>query len=122
MKEGDEHGGHGAFGIGASASPDFAVAFFGGEGFDGHAVDGDGVEMGAKKNAGAVVRSRGASDEVGAVGEDFFEGDVKAPFGQEGREVCSHLGFAGVGGTRNSIGIDGGNADEILEKGGDGHD
>ena len=121
LKESKEHRGHGAFGVGGAATPDFSVAFFGAERLDGHAVDGDGVEVGSEEDAGAVVGTRGAGNEVGAVGEDFVEGDGEAPRGEQGGEVGSHFGFARKGGVGDGVGVDGGNADEVLEEGGDGH-
>ena len=121
MEKSKEHRGHGAFGVGGSAAPDLAVTLLGGEGFDGHAVHGDCVEMRAEEDAGAIVRTGSASDEIGTVGEYFFESDGKAPRGEERGEVGSHFGFARKRGVGNGVGIDGGDANEVLQESGDGH-
>lgn len=121
LEEGKEHRGHGAFGIGGATAPDFAVAFFGGKGIDGHAVDGDGVEVRPEENAGSVIRTGSASDEIGAVRKDFVEGDGEAPVGEQGSEMGRHSSFARMRAVWNSIRIDRRDADKVLEKRGNGH-
>lgn len=96
VEETDEHGGHGAFGVGGAATPDFVVLDFGGKGVDGHSGDADGIEVGAEEDAGAVFWAWAAGDEVGAVGENFFEGYGEAVLGEEVFEVGGDLGFASV--------------------------
>lgn len=113
-----EHGGHGAFGIGCSASPDFTVAYFPGKGGDGHVGDAYGIEMGAEEDAGTAVEGGEAGDEVWAVGGDFLKGDGGSDAGEPVGEVGGHFFLVGV--FRfirvGVVWIDGGDADEVLEE------
>lgn len=116
--ESGEHGGHGAFGIGCATAPDFAIADIPGEGRDGHVGDAHGIEMGAEEDAGASVEGGEAGDEVWAPWGDFLEGDGGSDVGQPVGEVGCH--FFLVGEFRfirvGVVWVDGGDADEVLEK------
>lgn len=72
--------------------------------------------MGAEEDAGAAVERGEACDEVGSAGFDFFEGDGCTEGFEPAGEEVGDFGFAGVRGAGGGVWVDGGDADEVLEK------
>ena len=79
-----EHGGHGAFCVGSTATVNFPIANFGAEGIDGHSGDAHGIEMRPEKDTRAVVGAGSAGDEIGAARFGFFENDIETQWFEEG--------------------------------------
>lgn len=121
--QGLEHGGHGALGIGCTASEHSAIRGDHAEAVDVHARGADGIEVRAEEDTGARVFSPALEwaerDDVGTVGQNFFLGDGVADLFQIALYVIRHGGFSGLSGGRIAVWIDAGDADQGLEQGDD---
>lgn len=116
--QGFEHGCHGAFRIRCAAAPDFTIADLAGKRGYSHVFDADCIEVWTEEDARATVERGEASDEVGAARLDFLKRDLGSGVGEP---VCEEIGHRLlVGDIRlvegGVVGIDGGDADEILEE------
>ncbi len=96
--EGDEGGGHGAFGVAGAAGAELSLLNSGGERVL-HGLEGDRVEVDVEEKAGAVLGASAvgggqAEKDVGAAGEDFVEGDGGAEALAVVGDEASVLGLA----------------------------
>lgn len=74
--------------------------------------------MGAEEDAGATVEWCEAGDEIGAVGLDFLKGDFRTEVFEVVLEEVGHQFFAGDACLIwcGVVGVDRGDADEVLEE------
>src|SRR5690606_29982682 len=115
-----EHGRHGALRVRGASSVEAPVDDFCPEGGHGHAGNADGVEVGGKEQAGLAVPPGKLADHVGPTGQDLLETDVCATGSEPGPDSLSAGGLPCVACIRGAgrVGVDTGDADELLEEGG----
>ena len=119
LREGGEHGGHGALGIAGPAAVKTAPADFAAEGIDGHARDADGIGMRSEQDAGLpqTIRHRVGgkpADDVGPSGQHLLVGDNGAEFGEEIPHKFRAGFFPGVRRAGIAIRVHAGDGDEIA--------
>ena len=119
LREGGQHGGHGALGIAGPAAVEAAPADFAAEGIDGHARDADGIGMRSEQDAGlppALRRGVGGepANDVGPPGQHLLIGDHGTEFGEEIPHKFRTGFFPGVRRTGIAIRVHAGDGDEIA--------
>lgn len=119
-----EHGGHGAFRIAGSTTPDTAVTHLTAEGVDGHASDADGIRVRAeaKTRLGFAIRARlggKTTDYIRPAWLDFIQEDLRTCSSQKFTDELRTGVFTGLVRAGITIGVHGGDANEGLTELGD---